>query len=188
MVSSHRVIVAVMLQTPPVLPTVPSVVSLPTFLWSLLGVGVSSSVIASFLLLAGIDRLILRRLKHEENAPLFDALIIAAFVRKKGEIMALLNEWYAVDRQRNEETARNLEVNTDRLEAFEEAVKRQGEELSRQSRDQFERSTRAQETMTDTLAEIQKEAKAMAIAVVRIETRMNEWDGRERRRRDDDRD
>lgn len=160
----------------------PSVVSLPTLIWSMLAASVGGSVLASFVLLAALDRLLMRRLRHEDNAPLFDKLIVAAFLRNKGEIMTLLNEWYAPERGRNEQTAREVEANTDRLEAFEEAVKRQGEELSRQSRDQFERSTRAQETMTYTLAEIQKEAKATAIALTRIETRMNEWDGRERRR------
>lgn len=177
-----------MLQTPPVLPAVPSVVSLPTFLWSLLGVGVSSSVLASFLLLAGIDRLLIRRLKHEDNAPLFDKLLVAAFARTKGDLMALLNEWYAVDRQRNEETARTLEVNTDRIEWVEEAVTRQGEELSKQSREQHQATTQGMAAITRTLEGIQKEAQATAVAVARIETRVNEWDGRERRRRDDDRD
>ena len=87
------------------------------------------------------------------------------------------------DRLMQQQQTRDLvETNADRIAFVEAAVKAQGEALTKELARAMEHMARSTDAQTRIMEKIQKELEDHSIVIARMDERISQWDGRERRR------
>jgi hypothetical protein len=113
----------------------------------------------------------------------FDRMVMQALMRCKPELREIVNDLYATELKAIEAIGEDVDTNKQRLAFIDAQVAEQGRMHREQTANQYAQTARTLESMTTTLVEIQKEAKATAVAVARLEVVAEMWDGTTERRK-----
>lgn len=153
-------------------------------IWSAIGIFFGSATVGAFVALAVVDRVLVRRLKSNDNSDSVDGIVVGAITRREAELAVLVNRITAHRFADLDAKWVVAQTNHDRLETVESI-----QELSITRIAKLETETRDMPRMVDALERIERAmegiAKGMNDTRDLVHTMKGEWNAEMRRRSTD---
>lgn len=144
---------------------------------------IGNVALTTFVALAVFDRLIVRRLKSDDNTDSVDSVVMGALARREAQLGQAVNRVLSSRLDALDEKCSVAETNRDKLEAIEKIQELQSARLTR-----LESETRDMPRMIDALERIETAMEAMSRSMTEtrdmVHTLKGEWDGTKRRATD----
>lgn len=144
----------------------------------------SAWAVATFVLKPLVDRWLKSRI--EADTRWFDGIVFDTLDRndKNRDIERRRIERLFHDRMASsKELSDRVEANRDRLVFIEESNARQGEAITKELARAMDHMARSTDAQTRIMEKIQKELESHSIIIARLDERIQQWDGHERRQR-----